>query len=255
VKVKATEVKSERVSLPKLAGMPYQFLLLALHQALQPRTYLEIGTLHGDTLRMSEAASLAIDPEFKLRDDVLGSKPLCALYQTTSDRFFAKRRAADILGGPVELAFIDGMHRCEFLLRDFHYVEREARPNAVIAMHDVLPTELAMAERDDPGPGRAVDPDRSGWWTGDLWRTVLALKRFRPDLRVRVFDAEPTGLALITKLDSLSAVLRERYWEIVDAMMSWTIEEGGLRRYHDELPVESTAVLDSPQKITANFWL
>lgn len=236
-----------------LAGAEYQTVLRWLHDTLKPRTYLEIGTLMGDTLRLASAASVAIDPKFHLSADVVGRKPLCALYQMRSDSFFAAHSARAILGGPVEFAFLDGMHRCEFLLRDFANVEREARPNAVIALHDCIPTELGMAGRQ--GPGEAIHPDRAGWWTGDVWRTVLALKRFRPDLRVLALDSGPTGMVLVTKLDPASTLLADRYWEIVDTMMSWQLEDGGLQRLHAELPVRSTALIDEPNKITSLFWL
>ena len=244
---------SYRTSLPLLQGHVYYVVLQWLHATLQPKTYLEIGTLFGDTLRLSSAASLAIDPEFQLNADVVGKKPLCGLYQLTSDRFFAQHSARTILGGPVELAFLDGMHRCEFLLRDFANVEREAVPNAVIAMHDCVPIEAPMTNRD--GPGTAIDPERQGWWTGDVWRTVLALKRFRPDLRILTLDAPPTGIVLVTGLDPASTMLRDRYWEIVDNMMAWSLEGQGLERLYAELPVQSTSLIDTPEKLTVRFWL
>ena len=236
-----------------LPGAEYRTVLNWVHGALQPRTYLEIGTLSGDTLRLSSAASIAIDPRFQISADVVGRKPVCAMFQMSSDRFFAGHCPRTILGEPVELAFLDGMHRCEFLLRDFANVERACRPNSVIAMHDCIPTELPMTDRD--GPGRAIHPDRNGWWTGDVWRTVLALKRYRPDLRVLALDSGPTGMVLVTRLDPASTLLTDEYWRIVDDMMGWTLEGDGLQRFHDELPVRSTDLLDMPHKVTARFWL
>ena len=241
------------VSLPSLRGADYLAVLQWIHEWLQPRTYLEIGTLWGDTLRLASAASIAIDPQLRVSTDVVGRKPVCAMYQLTSDRFFADYDPRAILGGPIEFAFLDGMHRCEFLLRDFANVERAALPNTIIAIHDCLPTELGMTQRD--GPGEAIHPDRQGWWTGDVWRTVRALRRYRPDLRVLAFDAGPTGMVLVTKLDPASTVISDRYWQIVDDMMGWTLEGTELQRYHDEQPVLSTALIDAPHKLTAQFWL
>jgi hypothetical protein len=47
-------------------------------------------------------------------------------------------------------------------------------------------------------------------WTGDVWKTVVALREFRPDLVVRTIDLGPTGLTLVTNLNPASTVLRDQ---------------------------------------------
>jgi hypothetical protein len=54
--------------------------------------------------------------------------------------------------------------------------------------------------------GRPMD-HRAGWWTGDVWRAALLLKRRRPDLQITTVDAFPTGLVLITNVDPSSRYL------------------------------------------------
>ena len=48
-----------------------------------------------------------------------------------------------------------------------------------------------------------------------MWKTVVALRRYRPDLSVVTADVEPTGLAIVTGLDPTNTVLFDRYDEIV----------------------------------------
>jgi hypothetical protein len=151
------------------------------------------------------------------------------------------------------MAFLDGMHRCEFLLRDFMNTERHCRRNAVVALHDCVPVEIENAER--VHTGRGVFEYRKGWWLGDVWRTLLALKRRRPDLRITVLDSPPSGLACITNLDPESTVLSDDYPAIVEEMLSWSLREIGLRAFREMVGMEPTACLDTHEKITRRFWL
>jgi hypothetical protein len=167
-----------------------------------------------------------LDPKFILGTrDVIGPKPLCALFQMPADAFFRRHDPTRILDGPIDLAFLDGMHYCEYLLRDFANTERHCRRNSVIALHDCVPVEIAIAQRT---PSDSIEADRPGWWAGDVWRTLLALRKHRPDLAFTVLDSAPTGLVVITNLDPQSRVLLDNYAAIVREMMSLSLEQIGL---------------------------
>ena len=235
-------------------GTHYQSVLSFLHRKLAPKSYFEIGTLKGETLILSKCPSIAVDPNFQITDqNVIGNKALCCLFQMKSDDFFAKYSPKTVLGQPIDLAFLDGMHRCEFLLRDFLNTERHCKANSIIILHDCLPLESPMAERDQGHP--AVLPHRNGWWTGDIWRTVIALKRYRSDLSISAFDAGPTGLVVITNLDPNSRILTEKYQEIVSEMFKLSLDEIGIEGYFDLLNVEPTSAIMSDEKLTGRFWL
>src|SRR5207248_4219772 len=158
---------------PDLAGDGYDEVLQRLHTALRPKPYLEIGTQAGRTLAMARCPSIAIDPSFQNSEPELmlaiGNKPSVMLFSITSDEFFAQSNPSMLFGRPIDLAFIDGMHRCEYVLRDFCNIERHCRPNSVVAIHDCLPLDLAMAQRSRGGAAPST-PHREGWWTGDAWR-------------------------------------------------------------------------------------
>jgi len=243
--------------LDDLPGENYQQVLGRLHAALSPRTYFEIGVETGETLALARCPSVAVDPQFSFVDlscvQRVMAKPNVMFFQTTSDDFFARFRPDVLLGQSVELGFLDGMHRCEYLLRDFINTERCCRRNAIIALHDCLPVELPMTSR-SPG-GQSIDLRRRRMWTGDVWRTALLLKRRRPDLSIVALDAAPTGLVLITNLDPEARSLEGRYDACVSEMLSWSLEDIGLSTYHDEMGVRSTREFERHEDITTRFWL
>ncbi len=223
-------------------GIRYSTVLSWLHDLLRPDLYFEIGTLTGDTLALSSCESVAVDPAFQIASSApVGSKGITHLYQMTSDVFFAKH--STMVSGKIDLAFLDGMHHCEFLLRDFYNCERNAKPNSVITMHDCLPLDLPMAGRNQFG-FQSAKPQRDGWWTGDVWRTVAALQKFRPDLKVTCLDAEPTGLVTVTNLDPSSRVLARQYDAIASYMTSLDLGEITVTKLYDDFAVRETPSRD-----------
>ncbi len=238
---------------PDLRGAAYLDILRLLHRALNPRRYLEIGSLRGDSLVLAECPTISIDPKFEITRDVIGKKSQIHFYQMSSDRFFEDFDPKAILGGPLDMAFLDGMHLCEFLLRDFANIEKACKRNAVVMLHDCVPVEAAIAKR--TFTEKTILPVHHNWWTGDVWRTLLLLIRRRPDLRITVLDAQPTGLACITNLDPDSTFIDDNYADLVAEMLSWSLEEIGVPALLEALRVTSTSELDSAEKLYRRFWL
>ncbi len=245
-------------SLPDFAGHGYLEVLQTLHEVLQPRNYLEIGSLTGASLALAECASLAVDPKFQIEDSAvvrrIVSKPCLMLFRMTSDRFFQRHDPATLLGDRVQLAFLDGMHRCEFLLRDFINTERHCARNSVIVLHDCVPVEEPMTDRYYLARP-SIEAHRKHWWAGDVWRTARLLRRMRPDLSFTTLDAPPTGMVLITNLDPGSTALLDRYDEHVRTMLSWSLTEIGLRQHAADMQIESTRNYVTSEQLTTRFWL
>lgn len=242
---------------PDLDGEVYIFTMLRIHQMLRPKTYLEIGVLQGHSLALARCPTIAVDPQFQIAADNLPgifAKPDLHFYQTSSDDFFARHDPARILGASIDFAFLDGMHRCEYLLRDFINTERHCKRNSIVALHDCLPVEPGIASR-IRADTRATVPHRAAWWTGDVWRTALLLRRYRPDLNLTVLDCAPSGLILVTNLDPGSTILSEGYADLVEEMLSWDLAQIGIPSLFDELRVESTRGLQLHEDITQRFWL
>ncbi len=244
--------------MPDLQGEHYLSVLQRLHATLQPKTYLEVGVSQGHSLALARCSSVAVDPAFQITPEHLHaviSKPSMHFFKMTSDDFFADHSPQRILGRPVDVAFLDGMHRCEFLLRDFANVERHCKKNSVVALHDCLPVEPGIAHRTRTEPGNVIQQHRATWWAGDVWRTSLLLRRRRPDLSLTVLDSNPTGLVLITNLDPASTVLQDQYSALVQEMLSFDLAQIGLQSLFAEMNVESSETLLQHEELTKRFWL
>ncbi len=194
-------------------GEDYFRILARIHEHLKPATYLEIGIDQGRSFEIvrPETLALGIDPNPHLQKP-LG--PRQRVFSQTSDEFFGQCDVLSELGGKtLDLAFIDGLHHLEFALRDFINVEMYCSPDSIVLIHDVYPIDAMSAARE-----RA-----SRFWSGDIWRLILILKKYRPDLTVNVIGARPTGLGVVQNLDPHSSVLAERQQEIIDEFLALDI--------------------------------
>jgi hypothetical protein len=208
----------------------YLNVLDQLHRVLLPRTYLEIGVETGQSLAfvLDGTEAIGVDPRPKIR---FALPPDAAVFPMTSDEYFAGHdRPFD---RPIDLAFIDGMHLFEFVLRDFANIEARAHRDAVIAIHDCNPVDELTSQRE-----RA-----NRMWSGDVWRALAVLRSARPDLRIVTFDVPPTGLALVTALDPDSDLIVSRYDELV--------EQGGAMPFPESAALRSTYLNVQPYSAEA----
>ena len=188
-----------------LPGEHYFKVLARVHAQVRPATYLEVGVSRGDSLKLvgPQTLALGIDPQPRV-GFALG--PNQKVYAQTSDEFFARTDVAALLGDqPLKMAFIDGMHHFEYALRDFVNIEPLCRPDSLIFIHDCYPIDARSAAREQT----------TGFWSGDIWRVIVLLKKYRPDLSIHTIGTPPTGLGLITRLDPASTVLRSRLPELI----------------------------------------
>jgi Methyltransferase domain len=194
-------------------GPDYFRVLARIHEYFKPATYLEIGIDQGRSFEIvtPETLALGVDPNPRLQKP-LG--PRQRVFSQTSDDFFEQRDVISELGGQtLDLAFIDGLHHIEFALRDFINVEKYCSTESIILIHDVYPIDVMSAAR-----------ERASWcWSGDIWRLILILKKYRPDLTVNVIASRPTGLGIVQNLDPRSRVLAERQHEIIDEFLALDI--------------------------------
>lgn len=216
----------------ELPGDNYLTQLQRIHDYLRPRTYLEIGIYKGHSLRRvhPETRVIGIDPVPRLEQP---AGPLQAVHAITSDDYFAAHDAIAELGGErVQLAFIDGLHQFEFALRDFMNIERVCNPDSIVLVHDCYPLDRQTAGREQ----------KTYFWSGDVWRLIPLLKKYRPDLSINVIGTPPTGLGTIRNLDPDSRVLWERLDEIVAEFMAldYAVLDANkaemLNRYSNEWP-------------------
>lgn len=226
-------------------GVNYLDFLGALSASLAPTSYLEIGTNAGASLSRFSCDAICIDPEFKCQHSPIGPRKRALFFQMGSDEFFDRHAMHAIFPEGLDIAFLDGMHHFEFLLRDLMHTERWCHERSLILLHDCLPVNFRMTDRDWLADEQE-DSSTRGWWTGDVWRLLPALQRYRPDLRVLFLDCPPTGLVVIDNLDPHSDVLRRSYEAIVDEFLSIELSFYGLHKLWSLFPT-----LDS-RKIIAN---
>ncbi len=193
----------------RLPGPPYRDVLRRLHELVRPRSYLEIGVESGATLALAHAAEriVGIDPDHgKLRPELVPRQ--AKVLRETSDAFFERSTRTDYFGAhTVDFAFIDGMHWFEYALRDFIHVEAWSHPGATIVLHDCLPVFPLSASRER----------RTRFWVGDVWKVVPILRRYRPELRVKIIATAPSGLCVVRGLDPGSRVLAEQLEQIIES--------------------------------------
>jgi len=181
----------------RLPGPGYLEVFSRLIDHLQPQRYVEIGVEQGDVLKRFPAGVriVGIDPE----PQCASPAPEISIFAQTSDRFFAGEDLSKLLGGPFDLAFIDGLHTFEQVLKDFINLERWAGPGSVVLIHDCLPLDR-----------RTATPERETlFWTGDVWKIIPCLRRERPDLALFTIPTYPAGLCVVSGLDPGSRVLAD----------------------------------------------
>jgi len=186
-------------------------LLSHLHQRIKPETYLEIGVQAGNSIikAQQETNVIGIDP----LDCIMYKLPAnIKMFFQTSDDFFERKDVSNILNHKkIDLAFIDGMHLFEYALRDFINIEKLSGPNTVITLHDCIPSDAYTSSRDF----------HEGSWTGDVFKIILVLKKYRPDLRIYNFN----DLCVVTNVNPLNTILKENYDEIVNEYIDLTYDD------------------------------
>ena len=217
-------------------GVVYFTFMRLLNQHLQPRSYFEIGTQTGQSLDCFGCDAVCVDPKFQINGAVWQARRRTFLFQTTSDDFFAKDDLRAYFPDGPDISFLDGMHRSEYLLRDFINTERTAHRRSLILMHDCLPLNARMAEL-FPRMGDESEPaGLRNAWTGDVWRVLFILKKLRPDLSVLYLDCPPTGLIAIGNLNPDSTVLKDHYDDIVAEMHASHRRTASCSRFGASIP-------------------
>jgi hypothetical protein len=187
------------LTVERLPGPSYLHWLQHFHSKLKPALYLEIGVESGLSLQYAEDPTLAIgvDPEPHIIHPI---KCYSKIVKSTSDKFF------ETFTGRVNLAFIDGLHYYDQVLRDFINVERVAEEGCVILFHDVYPVIPVTAKREWD----------CKYWAGDTWKVFPILQKYRPDLQIKTIPTFPTGLGVITNVNPHSQILINKFDDIIE---------------------------------------
>jgi predicted O-methyltransferase YrrM len=193
----------------------YRAVLRLLHVMLRPASYIEIGVASGATLALASprTRSIGIDPQ----PMPTANQPANArLFEMTSDEFFACHDLTSIVGSDhFDLAFIDGLHLFDQVLRDFASLEHYASKSSIILIHDCLPRDRITSER----------KRTTTFWTGDVWKSTLCLRELRHDLHIQIIPARPSGLCVISNLDRASETITQHYDDCVSKYLDLTFDD------------------------------
>jgi hypothetical protein len=215
----------------------YRSILKKIHDRLKPRRYFEIGVDDGGSISLAKCPSVGIDPDFEL---VSTLQSPTQIFRMESDAFFSDQAlCSQVFKDGIDLAFIDGMHLAEYVLRDFINVEKRVGDSCVVLIDDVFPEQFAMAERD-----RAFNA-----WCGDVYKIIPILREYRPDLEIHVFEAFAgpyrKGVALIYKLDQSDKVLTDNCEKICTDILAGKHAVASIDELEALLPVTDISELGS----------
>jgi tetratricopeptide (TPR) repeat protein len=211
-----------------MPGISYLDWLEKLYDYLKPKNVIEIGVSQSASLARVPAPAIAIgvDP---VPSVIYPLQTEAHIFAETSDDFFARRNVRELLHGePLSIGFIDGSHLFEQALRDFMNLEKHCGPNSVIMFHDTVPLD-ELTQRREP---------ETHFSTGDVWKTILCLKQYRPDLDIFTIATPPTGLTLVTGLNPRSSILAEIYDDALAKLIDtpFSTVEGDLQRQLNIVP-------------------
>ncbi len=183
-------------------------IIQKLLKTIKPKNYLEIGVQAGYSITMAKSIKrvIGVDPlnalEFNLPKNI-------KMFFMTSDDFFKKKNIEWILKGKIEMAFIDGMHLFDYVIRDFINVEKHCKKNSIVILHYTIPLNEHSSQR------TLVE----GAWTGDVYKAVMILRKYRPDLKIFNFLTGGIGTCVIKNLDPKNKILKCNYDKIINEFM------------------------------------
>jgi hypothetical protein len=176
--------------------MKREYFIQSAINKLKAKTYLEIGVHRGKNLfKISAPLKIAIDPNF-----IIGYGRLvknfwdlfkCKFFQKTSDDFFIQDAGAILKDRSIDVAFIDGLHTYEQVLKDFENCLQYLSPQGVILFHDCNPTsEETAAFGYSPKEIMEKFPGKSSEWNGDVWKAIMHIRALYKNIEVFVLDCD-----------------------------------------------------------------
>jgi len=205
----------------QMPGDLYSTYLTRFHEWLKPRNYVEIGVAAGATIVLANPPTIAvgIDPLPSIRNTP--ARTATKIYPLPSDEYFTTRDLrVDIEGDVVDFAFIDGLHLFEQALRDFINIEKYSDRKTTVLFHDCLPVDRLCAAR-----------EQTDFWAGDVWKVIVILDKYRPDLELFTIPTRPSGLSVVVGLDPLSTVLADNFDSIVSEFMDMELPLDEVERW------------------------
>ena len=161
-------------------------LIQELFEQTTFQTYLEIGCEKGQSfLPIKAKYKIAVDPCFqistkrKLRSIISYPQNINNRYfEEESDEFFHKRRKYLQKIKPVDIILIDGLHTFRASLNDVKNSLNYLNGKGIIVMHDCFPPNKAASLSIKTSLEEIKNLESwTGEWCGDVWKTVIYLRK------------------------------------------------------------------------------
>ena len=120
-------------------------------------------------------------------------------FEMTSDQFFEDHHTL-LKKNPINLTFIDGLHTYQQSLKDTLNALKYSSEKGVIILHDCNPLDkIAAYPAANIEEARIKLSSHKNWkniWNGDVWKTIVFLRKNHPELTVSVLDTDH-GLGVV----------------------------------------------------------
>ncbi|WP_412984313.1 class I SAM-dependent methyltransferase [Pontimicrobium sp. IMCC45349] len=172
------------------------------------KTYLEIGVNNGSTFfRIKCNKKIAVDPEFVFKTYKKHAWKILnptnfrnSFFNTTSNSFFKNEKEFLLKQKGIDVVFIDGLHTFKNSLEDILNAITYLKEDGFIVVHDCFPPHKAASIPTKTYPTKE-EQNIEGWtgaWCGDVWKSMVYLKRHLSNtLNISVYNSD-YGLGLIT---------------------------------------------------------
>lgn len=205
-------------------------LIQEIFQNTDFENYLEIGCQTGKSFLPIKAKNkIAVDPEFKisLKNKIkwLIKEPRNfnnKFFEEESDTFFHKRKEFLKELGQLDVVLVDGLHTFRASLNDVLNSLKYLNTRGIIIMHDCLPPFKAAALPYYPSLEESKGIEGwTGQWTGDVWKTIVYLRRkFKEQLDTCVINMD-FGLGIIrlkSKISKSTLVIDEEIFSEINKL-------------------------------------
>ena len=161
--------------------------------SVQNLKYLEIGTESGYTFRNIKFTNkIGVDPDPKYIDNNITIK--------TSDEYFYDIENENKSNHLKDVFFIDGMHLCDYVLKDYNNCIKYLNENGIIFIDDIMPINYDEQLRIPNKHYYYNNILKYGEpWTGDIWKFIYFLiSNYRERIDIKVFhNSNYRGIAMI----------------------------------------------------------
>jgi hypothetical protein len=176
-----------------------------LAASLDAKRYLEIGIYRGNTIeRINVRERVGVDPVPRI--DVSKLPPGCTFFAMTSDAYFASLDPQ----ATFDVAFIDGLHTFEQTKTDLFNTLRHV-PTGPILLDDTVPEDEAAAlpELAAAIAQRRQSGSKNTSWMGDVWKLVMYIDRYLPQLDFRTIVGSGNEQTLVWRRQPGEAIVEQ----------------------------------------------